>query len=169
VRTFLLLTTDVGSYRSTVLRSRPLRRRSPKLPSAPFSQPDEDASSAPKGSAADGSRARLPPLRADPPPASAALTCGIVVGINPGARPSKEEPLATSRVPGALLLFFTRSHDHTITTQRNREKLRIHSLGTAWAQGLAFFTREIQVPPKSSGHSAPNVLAPFQIGFVWKT
>ena len=48
-------------------------------------------------------------------------------------------------------------------------KLRIHSLGTACARGLAFFTREIQVPPKSSGHSAPNVLAPFQIGFVWKS
>lgn len=129
MRTFLLLTTEVGSYRSTVLRSRPLRRRSPKLPSAPFSQPDEDASSAPKGSAADGSRARLPPLRADPPPASAALTCGIVVGINPGARPSKEEPLACQSRPWRAFTAHPHSHQPRVEAHFTADQREVSSEG----------------------------------------
>ena len=40
---------------------------------------------------------------------------------------------------------------------------------TVWARCHAFFTPEIQFPPKSSGHSAPLVLRPFRIGFVLKT
>ena len=35
---------------------------------------------------------------------------------------------------------------------------------TVWARGLAFFTPETQVPPKSSRHSAPLVVFLFKLG-----